>query len=125
MARAHARQGMVQDGPRATESWSPTLRATTSILLANRFPMLLWWGPELISIYNDAYVPVLGAKHPTALGLPVRDCWSEIYDVLRPMILTPLSGGPPTLSGDLPLELRRHGFLEGDALDGRLQPCSR
>ena len=94
------------------ESWSTSLRTMTSILLANRFPMLLWWGPDSISIYNDAYIPVLGVKHPGALGLPVRECWSEIYDVLRPLILKPLNGGPPTWSEDLLLEVRRHGFLE-------------
>jgi PAS domain S-box-containing protein len=94
------------------EGWSQSLRTMTSILLANRFPMLLWWGPESISIYNDAYVPVLGVKHPGALGQPVRECWSEIWDVLRPLVLTPLNGGPPTWSEDLELEIRRHGFLE-------------
>jgi hypothetical protein len=43
------------------------------LMLANRFPMLLWWGPDYICIYNDAYIPILGLKHPNALGLPVRD----------------------------------------------------
>jgi hypothetical protein len=63
-------------GPR--ENWSPALRATLGVMLANRFPLLLWWGPDYISIYNDAYVPILGNKHPKALGLPVKECWSEI-----------------------------------------------
>ncbi|HET9594225.1 MAG TPA: ATP-binding protein [Anaeromyxobacteraceae bacterium] len=94
------------------EGWSPSLRMMTSVLLANRFPMLLWWGPDQISIYNDAYRPILATKHPRALGLPVRECWSEIWDVLRPLILTPLHGGPPTWSDDLALEIRRRGFLE-------------
>ena len=35
-----------------------------SLLLAKRFPLLLWWGPQYISIYNDAYRPILGHKHP-------------------------------------------------------------
>ena len=35
-----------------------------SFLLANRFPLLLWWGPQYVSIYNDTYRPVLGRKHP-------------------------------------------------------------
>lgn len=50
------------------ESWSPTLRTMVSFLLANRFPLLLWWGPQYISIYNDAYRPILGKKHPKSLG---------------------------------------------------------
>ena len=39
-------------GPR--ESWSPALQAVTRILLAHRFPMLLWWGPEYTQLYHDA-----------------------------------------------------------------------
>jgi hypothetical protein len=50
------------------ESWSPALRMMTNFLLANRFPLLLWWGPDFIQIYNDPYRPVLGSKHPV-LGL--------------------------------------------------------
>jgi PAS domain S-box-containing protein len=96
----------------AVESWSPALRMQVSFLLANRFPMLLWWGPTFCSIYNDAYIPVLGTKHPSALGRPVSEVWSEIWDVLKPLIETPFDGGPPTWMEDLELEIRRHGFLE-------------
>ena len=60
------------------ESWSPALRTVVRLMLANRLPMLLWWGPHYISIYNDPYRPVLGNKHPWGLGLPVRECWREI-----------------------------------------------
>ena len=94
------------------ESWSPALRATVDLILANRFPMLLWWGPESISIYNDAYVPVLGVKHPLALGIPVRECWSEIWDVLEPLVRTPLHGGPSTWSEDIEFDIERYGFPE-------------
>ncbi|MGH6680103.1 MAG: PAS domain-containing protein, partial [Bradyrhizobium sp.] len=94
------------------QNWSPSLRMMVNFLLANRFPLLLWWGADYISIYNDAYRPVLGAKHPWALGTPVRECWSEIWDVLKPLIDTPFKGGPATWMDDLPLEINRHGFLE-------------
>jgi PAS domain S-box-containing protein len=94
------------------DSWSPALRMQVSFLLANRFPMLLWWGPTFCSIYNDAYAPILGTKHPWALGRPVSEVWSEIWDVLKPLIETPFAGGPPTWIEDFELEIRRHGFLE-------------
>ena len=51
--------------------WTPSLRMSIRLLLANRFPLLLWCGPRCISIYNDAYRPVLGTKHRWALGKPV------------------------------------------------------
>jgi PAS domain S-box-containing protein len=97
-------------GPR--ESWSQALRTTVRILLANRFPMLLWWGPDYISIYNDAYIPILGQKHPRALGTPVRECWSEIWDILKPLVDTPFYGGPATWSDDIELHINRAGFME-------------
>ncbi|HEV7323325.1 MAG TPA: response regulator [Ensifer sp.] len=94
------------------ESWSPTLRIMVPFLLVNRFPLLLWWGPDYVSIYNDAYSPVLGAKHPWALGKPVSECWSEIWHVLRPLIDEPFHGGPATWNDDIELEINRNGFLE-------------
>jgi signal transduction histidine kinase len=96
----------------APDRWSPALRMMTSFLLANRFPLLLWWGPEYIQIYNDAYRPVLGTKHPQFLGCPVRECWSEILDVIGPLIDTPFRGGPATWMDDIELEVNRHGYLE-------------
>jgi hypothetical protein len=83
-----------------------------SFLLANRFPLLLWWGPQYVSIYNDAYRPVLGAKHPGALGRPVSEVWSEIWSILKPLIDTPFEGGPATWIEDLELQLNRNGFFE-------------
>ncbi len=93
-------------------AWSPALRTMVRILLANRFPMLLWWGPEYISIYNDAYRPVLGRKHPSALGQPVREVWSEIWHILQPLIDTPFQGGPATWNEDYEFPINRSGFTE-------------
>jgi PAS domain S-box-containing protein len=92
--------------------WSASLRMMVSFLLANRFPLLLWWGPQYIQIYNDAYRPILGTKHPLALGQPVSTCWSEIWDVLEPLIDTPFQGGAATWMEDIELEVHRHGFTE-------------
>ncbi|HEU5327022.1 MAG TPA: ATP-binding protein [Thermomicrobiales bacterium] len=94
------------------EAWSPALRMMVRFLLANRFPLLLWWGPQYISIYNDAYRPVLGTKHPWALGQPVSECWREIWHVLKPLIDTPFHGGPATWDDDIFLEINRYGFVE-------------
>jgi PAS domain S-box-containing protein len=94
------------------ESWSPALRMMAKFLLANRFPQLLWWGPEFCSLYNDAYIPILGTKHPWALGQPVSEVWKEIWHVLKPLIETPFLGGPATWMEDIPLEINRSGFFE-------------
>jgi PAS domain S-box-containing protein len=94
------------------ERWSPTLKTVVDFLVVNRFPLLLWWGPEYVSIYNDAYRPILGTKHPSALGQPFREVWTEIDHILRPLIDAPFNGGPATWMDDILLEVRRHGFTE-------------
>src|SRR5215467_14457252 len=65
-------------GPPPT--WPQSLRSTVSMLLPSRAQIVLFWGPELTVLYNDAYRPVFGAKHPQVLGCPGRDAWSEIWD---------------------------------------------
>jgi hypothetical protein len=96
----------------SSDTWSPALRMMVRILLKNGFPMLLWWGPQYVSIYNDAYRAVLGTKHPWALGQPVSECWKEIWPVLKPLIDTPFHGGPATWDRDISLEINRNGFVE-------------
>jgi signal transduction histidine kinase len=93
--------------------WSASLRMMVRFLLANRFPLLLWWGPDYIQIYNDHYAPILGSKHPAqAMGKPFRECWQEVYPVLRPLVDAPFYGGPATWVEDIELIVRRHGFPE-------------
>ncbi len=73
---------------------------------------MLWWGPQFCGLYNDAYVPILGAKHPWAIGQPVSEVWLEIWHILKPLIETPFNGGPATWMEDIPLEINRRGFVE-------------
>ncbi len=94
------------------ESWSPALRTMVSFLLGNRLPMLLLWGPEFCQLYNDAFRPCPGRKHPKALGRPARECWTEIWHIIGPLIETPYREGEATWSDDLLLEIRRNGFVE-------------
>jgi PAS domain S-box-containing protein len=95
------------------ESWSPALRTMLRIMLANRFPHILWWGPQYIQFYNDPYRPIPGKKHPDrVLGVAASECWKEIWPIIGPLIDTPFLGGPPTWNEDILLEINRHGFLE-------------
>ncbi|HXE84399.1 MAG TPA: ATP-binding protein [Gemmatimonadales bacterium] len=94
------------------ESWSESIRMMVRVLLVNRFPMLLWWGPEYVQLYNDAYRPVLGSKHPRSMGQRASECWPEIWDIIGPLIDTPFNGGPSTWMEDIDLEIERSGFRE-------------
>jgi signal transduction histidine kinase/CheY-like chemotaxis protein len=95
------------------EQWPQSLRTAVSICLASRFPILLWWGPKLVMLYNDAYRPLLGtSKHPTALGQVGTECWPEIWDIIGPMLHGVLERGEATWSDDQLLTLDRNGYLE-------------
>src|SRR5258708_25533673 len=97
----------------SVENWPQSLRTAVSICLASYFPMLIWWGPELVMLYNDAYCPMLGmTKHPKAMGQRGRECWPEIWDIIGPMLEGVLTKGEATRSENQLLLLDRHGYLE-------------
>ena len=97
----------------AIETWSQSLRTSLSICLLSRFPIFIWWGPELVMLYNDAYRPILGStKHPKAMGQCGQECWAEIWDVIGPMLNSVMTTGEATWSDNQPLFLDRNGYLE-------------
>jgi PAS domain S-box-containing protein len=91
--------------------WPPELRTAVSVCLNCPFPILVMWGPQLTMVYNDAFVPILGAKHP-ALGLPCAQVWADAWPVVGGMLTNVLDRGVPTYHEDLRLILQRHGFDE-------------
>ena len=96
----------------AVAEWPQSLRTAVSICLTSRFPMLIWWGPELTMLYNDAYQPILGAKHPRSMGQAGLECWAEIEDIIGPMLRRVQTTGDATWSVDQLLPLQRKGFAE-------------
>jgi signal transduction histidine kinase len=75
--------------------------------------MVIWWGKDLVLLYNDAWRPVLGVtKHPQALGRPGREIWPEIWDIIGAQLEGVLATGQATWSDDLLLLVERHGYTE-------------
>src|SRR6185369_7409537 len=91
--------------------WPVSLTTAVRICLTSRFPMIVWWGPELRFLYNDAYLPLLGTKHP-ALDKPGADVWAEIWHIIGPMLDSVMTTGEATWSEDLLLPMNRHGYWE-------------
>ncbi|MFC4591684.1 SpoIIE family protein phosphatase [Sphaerisporangium corydalis] len=94
------------------QDWPQSLRSSLSVCLASRFPMFVYWGPHLVQLYNDAFVPILGGKHPHALGQSAEEGWREAWDTVGPMLEHVLSSGEATYFEDLPVILQRSGFPE-------------
>ena len=76
------------------ERWPQSLKTAVSMMLECRLPMYIAWGPQFTQIYNDAYRPILGDKHPAALGASAPDTWREVWSTIAPMWRDALQGKP-------------------------------
>ena len=95
-------------------SWPQSLCTAVGLLLGSKFPMFLWWGPEYICFYNDAYRPSLGenGKHPSILGQKGAKAWVENWHLLLPSIDRIMAGGPSTWNEDQRIPLFRNGAID-------------
>jgi len=94
-------------------SWPEELRSAVSICLASRHAIEIWWGPEYLRFYNDAYRPILGAtKHPQFIGRPGQEMWAEIWDVVEPLLRSVRETEEAIYREDLQLFVTRNGYLE-------------
>jgi PAS domain S-box-containing protein len=92
--------------------WPTSLREAVSLCLHSRFQLAIYWGPQLILLYNDAERDVLGALHPRVLGRPAAEVLADVWDVVGPMLHGVLATGEATWSVDQALRLNRNGFVE-------------
>jgi two-component sensor histidine kinase len=100
--------GATSIGPPST--WPQSLRVMLRVILNSRHPMFIWWGPDLIQFYNDAYAETLGPeRHPHALGARGRECWAEIWPLIAPQIDYVLAGKGSTWDEERRFEITRHG----------------
>jgi len=90
--------------------WPSALRIATGMVMASRFPCCLVWGKELITLYNDAFTPILGTK-PDALGRPFSEIWHEAWTLIGP-IAERAFAGEATFIEDYPLQIVRSGQPE-------------
>lgn len=98
----------------STETWPQNLLTALDIILSSKFPIFLWWGPELIQFYNDAYKPTLEKlnKHPEALGTRAQDCWLEIWPVIKTRIGMMMAGDTMLSHEDQLIQKQTNGHPE-------------
>ncbi|MBN3990128.1 MAG: response regulator [Nostoc sp. NMS2] len=95
-----------------TQQWPQSLKTAVRIMLTCRQPMFVWWGEELINLYNDAYKAIIGGKHPEALGQPASCVWREIWDQVRPRAESAILNNEGTYDEGLLLIMERNGYPE-------------
>lgn len=61
------------------ESWSSPLKTMANLILTDPQPAVMFWGPKMVSLYNEPYKAILNLKHPRAMGEPYLRTWSELY----------------------------------------------
>lgn len=93
-------------------AWPQSLKTAVRIMLTSRQAMFVWWGEELVNLYNDAYKAALGGKHPEALGQPATQVWREIWDQIGPRAETAMRRNEGTFDEALLLIMERNGYPE-------------
>lgn len=96
-------------GPR--DQWPSELRTLTNVMLGSVQPMLIVWGPQQITLYNDGYAAMCGNRHPEAFGHPFRDLWFDIWDQVDP-IISAAYAGQGTSMDDIQFTMYRKGYPE-------------
>lgn len=94
------------------EDWSDDLRAMSNMVMASPHPAALYWGPQFVVIYNEAYVVMAGKKHPKLMGQKYGDAWTEIWDGVGPAFENACRSGQATMKHEDLVFMNRHGFLE-------------
>ncbi len=93
--------------------WPGPLRTALGVILNTGHPMYIWWGPQLLCFYNDAYRQSIGPeRHPGSLGRPAREVWDEIWDIIGPQIDQVMSSRGATWHENALVPITRNGRRE-------------
>jgi len=106
----------------APEQWPDELRTSVATMLASKAQVIVFWGPEYCGLYNDAYIPVMGAKHPALLGRPGPEMWAETWSVLQDLFNGVIAADEAFWAPNHPFMIERYGFLEEAYFDVSYDP---
>ncbi|KAF2199914.1 hypothetical protein GQ43DRAFT_375115 [Delitschia confertaspora ATCC 74209] len=94
------------------EYWSSDLRTMCNLIMASPHPAAMYWGEELVAIYNEAYIGLAGQKHPQLMGQSYKEAWAEIWNEVKDVFANARTTGQATMKDDDCLFMKRSGFLE-------------
>ncbi|KAK0632800.1 hypothetical protein B0T14DRAFT_445817 [Immersiella caudata] len=112
--------GSTSLGP--VEEWPADLRILSSMIMGSPHPAAMYWGPDHVAIYNEAYVALAGEKHPRLMGSRYQDAWSEIWTDIGPVLERAWSNGDATMKYDDLLFITRKGYVEETYFNWALIP---
>ncbi|KAL9040919.1 MAG: hypothetical protein Q9180_001613 [Flavoplaca navasiana] len=97
------------------EGWSTELRSMCNLIMASPHPAAMYWGEDLVAIYNEAYILLAGEKHPSLMGQSYKIAWAEIWSQVKDVFESAVSTGQATMKDDDGLFIQRSGapgFIE-------------
>jgi PAS domain S-box-containing protein len=92
-------------------TWPQALKTLVGVMLGSQQPMLIVWGPDYVTLYNDGYAAMCGARHPAALGGSFRDLWHDIWDQVEPILSRAYAGEATHMDG-IAFIMHRNGYPE-------------
>ena len=104
------------------DAWPSALVSAVRTVLPARVPMVIWWGPDFVQIYNDVMAELLGDKHPDAMGRPAAEAWAEVWNELGPLAAGVLASSQAALRENQLLLIDRHGYVEETYWDFSFSP---
>ncbi|NVD41766.1 PAS domain S-box protein [Ensifer sp. HO-A22] len=93
-------------------AWPACLKSAVDIMLPSHAQIVMFWGEQYVALYNDAYAPSIGLRHPQAFGRPAKENWSELWEDLKPLLDRVLHGGETVSAKDRQFYIERHGHPE-------------
>jgi signal transduction histidine kinase len=93
-------------------AWPGSLRSVVGVCLRSPLPAIVWWGPDLVVLHNDACRSLLPDHEPAAVGRPGREVWPDLFPTLGRALRRVVRRGEAIGSRDAPLQVRRGGSLE-------------
>ena len=94
------------------EDWSDGLLCSVNLMLACAFPSLVFWGTELVQLYNDAFVPLLAERHPSGLGQTAGQCWSDAWHIVGPNLQRVMVGRETVYYENALVPIMRDGRMQ-------------
>ena len=102
--------------------WPGCLRTALGICLHSTTPVAVYWGSELITLYNDLCAQFIGDSHPRALGTPARLLYADIWATVGPLFITAFEQGVPMASRNQRIPIRHAGQYEEVRHDFSVNP---
>ncbi|HTC76342.1 MAG TPA: PAS domain S-box protein [Edaphobacter sp.] len=94
------------------EDWSEALLLSANLILSCAFPSLVFWGKELVQLYNDAFIPLLAERHPSGLGQTAEECWWDAWEIVGPNLKRVMDDGETVFHENTVVPIVRDGRVQ-------------